>query len=228
MKRSIFVLATAIATTALCGVAAQADTLAHTFFPGHGDPQDFVVQNLSNGSDAIQLGLEAQPRGVGAALNKVGDTYIANAGGSGGKALWNFDFAIDTNPNGTSTILLSQLTATISVTGPGGVSGTLLPLIIPDNNAAPDKGSTTLAQNSENLGFHTFGLSDTEALAGFDPSVAGLYTFTLNVSGPGILGSDTMNVEVVPVPASAKSGLALLAGLGLVQVARRRQAGGSL
>lgn len=226
MKRSLLVVTALAGAVSLYGTAARADTLAHTFMPTHGDPQDFVVSNIDSG--AIQLGLEAQPRGVGNPLAMSGNTYYANPGFTLGgtppsaRALWNFDFSIDTDPSNSASpaVTLSDITASMSVTGPNGVSGTFYPFTPGDNDSTGEGAPSTLAQNSENLGFDIFGTSAIYnstglPLVGFNPDAPGTYTFTLTIDdlSGSILGTDTINVDVVPLPASAWSGLALLGGL---------------
>lgn len=216
--KPILILAAAMA---LYGTAARADSLANTFFPGHGDPQNnFTVVNDT--TDDIQLGLSAQQRGSTAPpVGGLSNTYFAQPSSS---YIWNFDFVIDTNPDGKGTLSLSDLTANLSVTGPGGLSGSFDPLAVLDDNPI---GSTTLAQNSENLKFSSLFEPPvgTGSPIGFNPDVPGDYTFTLTVNAAGggpLLATDTITVDVVPLPSAAGMGIASLGAVGFGLLLRKR------
>jgi hypothetical protein len=221
LMKTLFTLAAVAAALTLAASAARADTLSNGFNAGTGQPQDIFTVSTQNG---IELGLAAQPRGASlpAVTDEGNGTYLATTGTSSGRALWNFDFSIDANPTNAGTGTLAGLEATLSVTGPNGLSGSFNAL----NPALGNVGvgnvpSTTLAQNSENMTFNLFG-----APIGFDPNLAGTYTFTLNVSSVtgAPLATDTINVDVssVPLPSAAGMGLATLAFGGGTMLLRKK------
>jgi hypothetical protein len=232
MKRYFLLCAVAAAALAFCTSGVHADTLSHEFMPGHGDPQDFAVSNSiwppPYNTTGIQVGLAAQPRYSGPAVTKSGNTYYVQPGTIGGKAVWNFDYSIDTNPNDVASpqYSLDDLYVQINISG-AGVNDVFYPLVQPtDNSSVGETVANTLAQNSENLNFSIFGSSPYHTLAGFDPNTPGNYLiqlFAFRKSDNQTLVSAATNVTVVPLPSAACGGLALLGGLGVIAVRRRRQ-----
>jgi hypothetical protein len=223
MKTLLTMAALTTVAITLGGAAVRADTLANGFNAGTGQPQNiFTVVNDT--TDDIQLGLGAQPRGASApAVGGLSNTYFVQPSASD---IWNFDFSIDTSPDGLGTLTLSDLTASLSVSGPvNGSFNALFPLL--GNVGVGNVPSTTLAQNSENLSFNSLFAAPvgTGAPLGFNPSLAGDYTFTLSVSnaaGGPVLATDTINVEVVPLPSAAGMGLVMLGVIGGAALLRKK------
>lgn len=228
MKKVI--LSAALAALVAAPVAAQADTTAYDatvnggFMPGHGDPQNnFTVVTSTDGF--VQLGLSAQPRFSGPAVPDNGaGTYFAfvgsNKSGSGlVGAIWNFDFSVETS----GSLLLSGLqNVTITVENSEGTIGTINPFDSSEINDNTPVGSTTVAQNSENIDFSgIFNLPKPN----FDVNLPDSYTITLSAQeSSGATVSDVIHVDAAatPLPSAAGMGLLLVAGLGAVGLLRKR------
>jgi hypothetical protein len=162
-----------------------------------------------------------------------------------GHAAWNYEYSVEL---GNSGFTLANTTTDLTVTdlegdtftatdifhapfsddnslfGPGGVFNT--------TKATPADPAFTNeigAQNSENPIFGNFPLkfSPQHAPYTYDPFKADTYTFTLdvysNADSSTALASDTMQVEVTPLPPVVWAGLLLMAGVGVASRLKRRQ-----
>ncbi|MEH2628597.1 hypothetical protein V1292_006652 [Bradyrhizobium sp. AZCC 1719] len=162
----------------------------------------FAVDTEDNG---VELGLRASIRFVGP-ITPTGNLYIAPAGNSSGKALWNFEFSV--NPGslvGTHSLL--------TITGPGGILQ-FDPQIISDNT--PIGGP--LYQNSENLAFAFLG-----GPLNFNPNVSGVYTFDLKLfsANDQLLGDVSIQVNAVPEPSTWAMLILGFAGIGVMAYRRK-------
>jgi hypothetical protein len=133
------------------------------FYNGLGNSSaDFTV-DTENG---IEIGLAARTRGVAPNVIPIGNVYDFAAGGSGGNALWNFNFSVDLRPGAVGNLTLSQITTQLTVVDAlTGATKTTETLGIPDNAGWGPAGKNVAianlttdwgAQNSENLGFAGF------------------------------------------------------------------------
>jgi hypothetical protein len=235
MKRSMFALAAAAALS-LSVASVQAADVTPGWYNGTGNPNGGFTVTTSNG---VELGLRAKYRHNPAVITPTGDTYTVVAGpetnttnGGNGtpsgtpRAAWNYEFSINVG----SANLLKNYTTTLTITDPGG--NTTTPPINPlsywadDTDQAGgslDTAADYVAQNSENPAFGDFPLAGSYSLW-----TTGQYTFTLNVfdpSGGSPIATDTIHVDVVPVPLpkAAYAGLGLIAGLGVLGGLKRRQ-----
>ncbi len=216
-------LAAVAASLALAGTFARADSLANGFNAGTGQPQDIFTVTSQNG---IELGLGAQPRGASlpAVQDLGGGNYAAEPGFAPAtvRAVWNFDYSIDANPTNdpSDTLTLSDLTATLQVTGPNGLNGSFDPLAAGLGNVGVgNAASTTLAQNSENMTFNLFGPP-----IGFDVNTPGTYNFLLTVKNTisGAITTDSINVTVAPLPSAAGMGVGMLGLTGAAALLRKK------
>jgi len=240
MKCATFALLTA-GTITLAGAASQASTVYDAsvstpgWINGTGNPNGGFTVVQDNG---IELGLRAKYRQNPNVIDSVDNNYSVvpgaqtntTSGGNGAaptRAAWNYEFSINLNPTnaGSGFLTLNDITAALTISDTHGHSATVNPLAYwGDNTGFGPSGKTTpaaannwLAQNSENPKFGDFPLA-----AFYDMNAPDTYTFKLDVSGPsGALASDTINVTVVPTPAAAWGGFAMLGGLGLVAGVKR-------
>lgn len=137
------------------------------------------------------------------------------------RASWNVDFSINTQMSGLGNDLLSSYAFTLAMDKDPSLGQDWVyvdPLLIPDN--APS-GSTTIAQNSQNVGFFPL-------LFPYGKTIPGTYDFTLSaydVTG-AFVASTSIRVNVngggSAVPEVASTGA--LALLGLIPVLGWRRA----
>jgi len=208
-------------------------------FGGTGIPNDEVAisSQFSNGDSLITIAMSATQRYSNPALTNDGaGTYFAtpgsNFGGSGQStnegALWNFNYYINIDSPG-ETLADYDITLFYDFdpafdNGPAGLGTINVTNVILGSS---DPG-TAKVEGSENLMFSYLasdvaGLLVAPAYTAFDPNALGEYNFGISVSQAGWgVENVRMDVQVVPVPAAVwlfGSGL-----LGLVGIARRKQA----
>lgn len=205
----------------------------------------------------VEIGLRAKTRynSSGAPENTFnwdgGNTYTfdpANGNPPADRAMWNFEWSINTDVNGDSGNDLSDFfyeLALFKVDADGSdlsdafvfdpINTLYADHSIGDNTttSATDSvagdpisylsliSSNNVAQNSWNYGF--FNGVGTGALEGIDPSLAGKYIIRLTAFNmDGAVASSEILVNVVPIPPAAFAGLGLLGGLVGVRAIRRR------
>ncbi|MEM7743023.1 MAG: VPLPA-CTERM sorting domain-containing protein [Pseudomonadota bacterium] len=217
------------------------DDLPRATFGGNGiptDPTAFSTFTASNG-DQLTLGISATQRFSNPALGNDGaGTYTATPGLNDGtpgstagalRATWNFNFFAELTGTGGST--LSDFNIQLLYDLDPGAGTDIANLGILDFNTTPVLtapgvflGDLTLVQGSQNLVFGF--LAGNPAVAGitppafgpFDANALGEYSFALQSD----LGDVSINVNVVPLPATAWLLLSAFGGLGLLSRFRRR------
>lgn len=179
----------------------------YTFNPGVAPGQSFPVAEWS-----FEWSINTAADGAGRNLD--GLTYalsLTGPAGSGGFSA--FDPINDVNPHPDVNQVQWDHAIGDNSTGPGG--GTVIPNSADDEAGYLDLiANNNVAQNSWQP--HWF-------VAGFDPTVPGDYLFTLTAFDErGPRASTSMTVTVVPLPAAAWAGLALLGMMGGVAGLRRK------
>lgn len=246
MKRGLWALAVGTALAAF-GSATMAGVTYDTtlaspglgspgWYNGTGNPQGgFTVDN----ENSIEVGLRAKLRDSINVIDTPNNVYVVPPGAEIGvpnRAAWNYEFSIDLkgalDGNGNQLTLdeisdNTRLTIT-DITPSTPVSATVNPLKYWNDDAGfsssgkdtytPGSSSDFGAQNSENPIFGDFPLHST-----YNEFAADTYEITLTVidNSGKLLGSDTIDVVVAPLPSSLLAGLALLGGLGIVVAAKR-------
>ena len=244
---------------AVCAIAFGASAA----FAGDVNPGVIFGSGNGNGSftigtgSGVEIGLRAKRRynssGVpdGVYNWDGGSTYTfdpANGNAPANRAMWNFEWSINTDVNDSTGNDLNDFTyqlALFSVDADGTdladafvfdpINTVYADHSIGDNtttaatdSVAGDPGSyaalidsNNVAQNSWNYGF--FNGSGTGILEGIDPSRAGSYIIRLTAfDGTSIVATSEITVNVVPLPTAALAGLGLLGGLAGVRAVRRR------
>jgi len=240
----------------LATIASAGDTVTPGVIFGSGNANGGFT--IANGG-GIELGLRAKVRynsggGPENTFNYDGvDSYSfdpADGNPPANRAMWNFEFSVNSDVAGTTANKLNAFTYELSMfkvnadgTNPADAF-TFDPIntlyadhSIGDNSTtaatdtiAGDPGtyaalisSNNVAQNSWNYGF--FNGAGTGPLEGIDPSKVGTYVIRLSAfDGAGAtVASDTIYVTVVPLPTAAFAGLGLLGALGGIQTIRRRK-----
>ena len=236
----MLIAAIAIGIASTMTLPARAANVTPDVIFGSGNANgDFTVDINNN----VELGLRAKQRFPAANIfnyNGV-DTYTFLAGeGSPGRPLWNFEWSINTDLDGTSGINLADLTYSLRLDTDPGAGTTFtsfdpihsLPFFdhsIGDNTTGNGAGveatdaaeyaallaANNVAQNS--WAFNWFAV--------IDPLIAGLYTIELTASDVnGLLASTSINVNVIPIPAAFPLLAGALGLLGLFGWRRKRVA----
>ena len=223
------------------------------FGSGNANGSFTVVQQ-----DGIELGLRGKLRYNTSGLPENtfnydgGNTYTfdpADGNPPAGRAMWNFDWSINSNFDGSSGRNLDDLLYLLTIDfdpGPGAVGFSFDPINLPladhaiGTNATGNGGGTVaangvqyasliasnnVAQNSGNLGFFL-----AFAPPGFDPQSEGIFTIGLRAfdSHGSIFLENSINVIVgtasVPLPATLLLFAAALGALAITSRRRLRQA----
>jgi hypothetical protein len=239
------VLSTIVASAVvLAASAAPAATVfdsalaAPGFYNGTGGVNAGFAVTTDNG---IEIGLRAalrqNPNDIGNPGSNIyyvppGFQTNITSGGNGAnpaRAAWNFDFSVNLQPGNTSGtssgLTLADVSVVLTRTGGGTGPAVTNPFTLYIDNAGwgttgevnPAVGTSWGFQNSRNPLFPDLGI---------DPFLPATYTFTMDVYRTRdqlLLATNSIVVNVVPLPASAWTGLSLLTGLGVLAYAKRRR-----
>lgn len=214
--------------------------LPQATFGGNGiptDPTAISTFTASNG-DELTLGISATQRFNNPALGNDGaGTYTAIPGLNDGtpgsttgelRATWNFSFFAEVTGSGGSTLGDFGIQLLYDFDPGVGTDETSLGII--DFNTTPLQpgpgvlGDLPLVEGSQNLVFGFLAGNPTvagitpPAFGTFDANALGEYSFALQSD----LGDVSINVNVVPLPATAWLLLSAFGGLGLLSRFRRR------
>jgi len=193
------VFAGAMAATALVGTA-NASTVYDGALASPGvhygtgnTNAGFTVSTL--GGIELALGVVNRFLGPVHPSPTTGSVYEVSPGTSGGLALWDFVFSVN-----TGSTPITSVTPTLTILNVGtslSLSGN--PLLIPDNSVSGNS-----AQNAENLSFGFLGG------LGFNPLAPGTYIITLSLDSNSV--SETINAT--PLPSTWLMLLSGFVGLG--------------
>lgn len=227
MQKFVFV-----SVAALVAGAAAADTIP-TWNVGSGQYRNNFLLSSSNtfgGGNTLELGLRTVYRQSAELAQLVGETFTVHngfqtAGVHGASATntarnaWNFDYHIFYS-GGVQN--LDSLTMTITSPAGNTVTAAAFNMLVANNDnvtgGTPFPGGdsqdpTFFIQDSQNPVFAPW-------FAGFDMNVVGTYTFTLTAVEGADTMTQSMQVNVVPAPLAATSGMA---GLAAIALRRRRR-----
>jgi hypothetical protein len=224
------VITAAVSTASADSITYNGSLAAPGFYNGTGNPNSgFTVDTVGN----LELGLGAIIRFVGPITPTPANSnvYDAPVGTSGGDALWDWEFSVNTQAGGGSNTLASYTSFEISILDVGtGISNMFNPEIIPDNSYYGTSGKTVGSPapagsfgmpHSENNSFTGF-------LPGFNPNANDTYDYSLLAfQGSTVVATDTMQVVVgtgaaVPEPKVTVLLGFLLAGMGVFGWRKRR------
>jgi PEP-CTERM motif len=200
-------------------VAYDASLAAPGVYFGTGNSNSDFTVDTENG---IELGLSAITRYIGPIAPEsnsgvydvpLGDTAVSGKTGS----VWGFDFSVNLQPPGGSSLTLSEVSVTLSLTDVVlGTMGSGNPFLIPDNTEYGPSGTVKCSagspcgaddyafQNSETLSFAS--IADALNDSGFNDNRNDTYIFGLSVTDTStgdLLASDTITVNAgtgAPVP----------------------------
>ncbi|MGN6370167.1 MAG: hypothetical protein ACTHN5_18070 [Phycisphaerae bacterium] len=209
---------------------------ANPVYFGSGNPNGGFTVDNENG---VELGLRAKYRQNGAVIDTNSNLYTVvpgaqtntTSGGNGAatnRAAWNWEFSIDLRPNGVGTLSLSDIINSTTLTFTDLTTSTVLfsgsPFAgFPDTSSFGASGKNSpfsvndwAAQNSENGVF----------FPGFDMNAPHLYEVTLDVKGVtgAPIASNTIDIQVAPLPSAATMGLGMLALVGAAGLLRKKLA----
>ncbi len=254
------------AVALMTGCLGIAPTAASLTFDGDVTPDVIFGSGNANGgftidqNNGVEIGLRGklrfdennQPQNI---FNSNGDgTYTFQRGtpptgfsfdpNSPTTPVWNFEWSINTDFDGSSGFNLDDLTYSLSLDADpsaGTNFATFDPInlsfadhAIGDNSTSNGGGTvagdasayaTLIAKNivAQNSWSYEF-FNDSAPLSGFDPFDVGTYDITLTASDDsGVVASSSIQVNVVPVPGAAWAGMMLVGGLGGWRLMRRRR-----
>lgn len=229
-----------LATSSAMAISYDANVTNNVIY-GTGNGNGFWTTNTENN---VEVGLRAKKRWAGEYGSNGDGTYNHDAGiSSGTAAIWNFDFSINVNQDGSSLLKISDyhISLSVDIDPTQGVSWvTLDPMTFwadnefGDNSTAQSGGvkdsespltqaelgdAWSLMQNSQNIGW--LGL-------GYDVNIDATYDFKLSATQvTGAPGAETSMQVIVgkggsPVPdAGTTAGLLGVALFGLFAIRRR-------
>ncbi len=252
MKRVLaLAIATFVASAAAVSANADsltpnANLVSPDVASANANPIYFGTGNLNGGfevdntnSSNIEVGLRAKYRSnPTSVLTSSNDIYTVVAGAqtqvtSGGngaasnRAAWNYDFSIDLRPDGVGTLTLadianSTITFTDVTTGTTLINnGNLFALFGGDASTYGKNGVESFSsadwgfQNSENPAFLG---------SAFNMNAPDLYSILINVvnNAGATLATDTIDVQVAPLPSAATMGLGMLTVIGAAGLLRKK------
>ena len=207
-----------------------------TYINGAGNPNTGWV---GNESDDILLGIRADNRATGATPNNGAGTYTFAPGLISGKADWNYQFTINSDPqSGTLALTTYNYYLTLSVNGVQLGTAVDVLAAFPDNtygNNSSTQGNgvtvgtpatdaalaaaSNVAANSESITF--LGLPNNGGVYDFD-----LYAVAAGTGPNGTKLDDvSMEVQVVPEPTTIIAGISMLLpfGAGTLRMLRKKQ-----
>ncbi len=225
-------------SSAMAVIAFDADVTSNAIF-GTGNGNGYWTTDTANN---VEVGLRAKVRWAGIYNSNADGTYNHETGISSGSAgKWNYEFSINVNQDGSSSLKLSDyhVALSIDIDPSEGVSWVTFDPTTAwgdnsygDNSTAQSAGvepgvftnaqlldTWSLVQNSQNLGWAPFNL---------DPNLDATYDFKLSaIQVTGAPGAETSMRVIVgkggrPVPDSTATASLLGLALASVLICRRR------
>jgi hypothetical protein len=201
-------------------------------FGGTGEPNSAVqITTITDGSDVITLGLQAQQRGINNPAPTVsGSTYTVGQG-----IVWNFDWYANVKSTTAGPFSGYSFKLPYGFDPSGATPNGVIQIDQFNDGSGLKQFNPPTAQNSENLSFSFLAgnlfspvvIAPTSGPSSYDPNATGDYVFVEEAfdARGSLIGTDRIDVNVVPDVTSSAMLLGLtLGGMAIFARSRKGQA----